>query len=111
MDSLGITTADGFFGNPLARSVTPHVPTADPDAVAERKRMQPASPRTPMASPPAPALLTRILRMLLKNTRGVILDVLYGTGGGIDDTAMPSGYMAPHKKGSRGVRNLWHQPF
>ena len=31
--------------------------------------------------------------------------------GGIDDSAMPSGFMAPYKRGSRQVRNLWHQPF
>ncbi len=32
-------------------------------------------------------------------------------GGGIDDTAMPSGFMVPYKRGSSQVRNLWHEPF
>jgi hypothetical protein len=32
-------------------------------------------------------------------------------GSGIDDTALPSGYAAPYRKGSRAVRNLWHLPF
>jgi hypothetical protein len=30
---------------------------------------------------------------------------------GIDETAFPSGYAAPHRRGSRMVRNLWHIPF
>ena len=34
-----------------------------------------------------------------------------GVSGGIDDSAMPSGFMAPYGRGSRQVRNLWHQPF
>ena len=31
--------------------------------------------------------------------------------GGIDDEALPSGFLAPYKKGSRQVRNLWHIHF
>jgi len=31
--------------------------------------------------------------------------------GGIDDTKLPSGFEAPHRRGSRMVRNLWHIPF
>jgi hypothetical protein len=72
------------------------------------------SPGTPAASPRTrlTGLLWRVLRLLAKNTHGVILDVLYGTGGGfIDDSAMPSGFAVPYKKGSRQVRNLWHEPF
>lgn len=30
---------------------------------------------------------------------------------GIDESAFPSGYAAPHQRGSRMVRNLWHIPF
>lgn len=31
--------------------------------------------------------------------------------GGIIDEALPSGYLAPYKKGSRHVRNLTHIDF
>lgn len=31
--------------------------------------------------------------------------------GGINDEAMPSGYIVPYKKGSRQVRNLTHIDF
>ena len=31
--------------------------------------------------------------------------------GGIDDEALPSGFIAPYKKGSRQVRNLGHIDF
>jgi hypothetical protein len=34
-----------------------------------------------------------------------------GASGGIDDSAMPSGFIVPYGRGSRQVRNLWHQPF
>jgi hypothetical protein len=30
---------------------------------------------------------------------------------GIDETQFMSGYNVPYRKGSRMVRNLWHQPF
>jgi hypothetical protein len=33
------------------------------------------------------------------------------TAGGIDETALPSGFAAPQRRGSRMVRNLWHIPF
>ena len=33
------------------------------------------------------------------------------SGPGLDDSAFPSGFMAPYGRGSRQVRNLWHQPF
>ena len=31
--------------------------------------------------------------------------------GGIDDELMPTAYLAPYKRGSRQVRNLWHIDF
>ena len=37
--------------------------------------------------------------------------VLSDDTGGLDDAAMPSGYAAPYRRGSRQVRNLWHIPF
>ena len=37
--------------------------------------------------------------------------VLWADAGGIDDTKLPSGFAAPHQRGSRMVRNLWHLPF
>jgi hypothetical protein len=30
---------------------------------------------------------------------------------GIDETAFPSGFNVPYRRGSRQVRNLWHLPF
>jgi hypothetical protein len=97
----------------MALALSVRVP--QPAATAKPREITDSNPGTPAASPGArvAGLLVRILRILAKNTRGVILDVLYGTGGGgsIDDSAMPSGFAVPYKKGSRQVRNLWHEPF
>jgi hypothetical protein len=30
---------------------------------------------------------------------------------GVDESQMPMGFAVPYKKGSRQVRNLWHEPF
>jgi hypothetical protein len=51
------------------------------------------------------------LRAISKRVWAAGLSALSGGTSGIDDTAFPSGYMAPHRRGSRQVRNLWHQPF
>jgi len=37
--------------------------------------------------------------------------VIWDDTGGIDETALPSGYAAPQRRGSRMVRNLWHIPL
>jgi hypothetical protein len=37
--------------------------------------------------------------------------VIWDDTGGIDETALPSGFTAPQRRGSRQVRNLWHIPF
>jgi len=37
--------------------------------------------------------------------------VVWDDTGGIDETALPSGFAAPHRRGSRMVRNLWHIPL
>ena len=51
------------------------------------------------------------VRSISKRAWAAGLRALSGGTSGIDDSAFPSGYMAPHRRGSRGVRNLWHQPF
>jgi len=52
------------------------------------------------------ALVAAKLRALwMRARRGTI------GSGGIDDAALPSGFLAPYARGSRQVRNLWHFPF
>ena len=55
------------------------------------------------------------LRPILKRIWSLLVVAVSGPGlgasGGIDDSAMPSGFMAPYRRGSRQVRNLWHLPF
>jgi len=41
----------------------------------------------------------------------VVWRVIWDDTGGIDDTALPSGFEARQRRGSRMVRNLWHIPF
>jgi len=66
-------------------------------------------PRSPLRAPVA-AGLGRTWRRL----RVAVIDALSGPGlggGGIDESAFPSGFIVPYAKGSRQVRNLWHLPF
>ncbi len=51
------------------------------------------------------------VRSICQRAWAVALRVVRDDTGGIDDTAMPSGYAAPYQRGSRLVRNLWHLPF
>jgi hypothetical protein len=58
---------------------------------------------------PAPTNVIR-LRSLLKRVWLGLLNALSGPGG-LDDAAFPSSFKAPHARGSRAVRSLWHIPF
>jgi hypothetical protein len=72
---------------------------------------EPGTPTSPPQSTPRPSRL----RSLLKRVWSLLVVTVSGPGlgvsGGIDDSAMPSGFMAPYRRGSRQVRNLWHLPF
>ena len=54
---------------------------------------------------------------LFKRVVGKLLDALksavFGPDlpGGVNDEALPSGFIAPHRRGSRQVRNLGHIDF
>lgn len=67
----------------------------------------------PRASQGPPA--RRVLESIAKRIWSALVTLISGPGlgasGGIDDEAMPSGFMAPYRRGSRQVRNLWHLPF
>lgn len=67
------------------------------------------APGAPAAPRPSRlhAIAKRIWSMLVTLISGPGL----GASGGIDDSAMPSGFIAPYGRGSRQVRNLWHMPF
>jgi len=52
-----------------------------------------------------------IVRSISRGAWSLVTRVVWDDSGGIDDTALPSGYSAPHRRGSRAVRNLWHIPF
>jgi hypothetical protein len=61
--------------------------------------------------------MTRIrphIRRASKRIWTFLVDAISGPGldgGGIDESAFPSGFMTPHRRGNRQVRNLWHEPF
>jgi hypothetical protein len=60
---------------------------------------------------PGPARFSR-LRPIGRRLWTFLVDAISGPADhGIDDSAFPSGYAMPHGRGSRAVRNLWHQPF
>jgi hypothetical protein len=50
-------------------------------------------------------------RSICQRAWAVAIRVLCDDTGGIDDAKLASGYAAPHQRGSRMVRNLWHLPF
>jgi hypothetical protein len=58
----------------------------------------------------------RILRSVAKRVWHALVVAISGPGlgeeyRGIDETAMPSGFVVPYKRGSRQVRNLSHLLF
>ncbi len=50
-------------------------------------------------------------RSIGRRVWGAVSRFIWDDTGGIDETALPSGYAAPQRRGSRMVRNLWHIPF
>ena len=72
------------------------------------------SSRTPTATPDVSkrALVAGKVHSISRRAWSALLRVVWDdTGGGIDETALPSGFAAPQRRGSRMVRNLWHIPF
>jgi hypothetical protein len=70
----------------------------------------PAEVREPSPEPP----LVRYTRSVGKWLWRQLVNAISGPGlegGGIDESAFPSGFNVPYKQGSRQVRNLWHEPF
>ena len=57
--------------------------------------------------------LMNLIKSVADSLRGLLARMVRAARkpGGINDEAMPSGYLAPYKKGSRQVRNLWHIDF
>jgi len=55
----------------------------------------------------------RLIKRVLGALRDGLKSVVYGPDlpGGINDEQLPSGFIAPHRKGSRQVRNLGHIDF
>ena len=57
------------------------------------------------------AALASKARSICQRAWAAAVRVVRDDRGGIDDTALPSGYAAPYRRGTRLVRNLWHIPF
>ena len=57
------------------------------------------------------AFVAGSVRSTLQRAWSAVWRVIWDDTGGIDDTALPSGFEAPQRRGSRMVRNLWHIPF
>ena len=55
----------------------------------------------------------RRLKLVVRKVFDVLKSAVYGPDlpGGIDQEMLPSGFIAPYKKGSRQVRNLGHIDF
>jgi hypothetical protein len=55
----------------------------------------------------------RFIKRVVGALRDGLKSAVFGPDlpGGINDEALPSGFIAPHKKGSRQVRNLGHIDF
>jgi hypothetical protein len=55
----------------------------------------------------------RLFRLVVRKLRDALKSAVFGPDlpGGINDEALPSGFIAPYKKGSRHVRNLGHIDF
>jgi len=71
------------------------------------------SPGIPAPKPVASthAFFAGRVRSMWQRAWGTAWRVIWDDTGGIDETALPSGYAAPQRRGSRMVRNLWHIPF
>jgi len=72
------------------------------------------SPRMPAPRPDISrrVRLTGMVRSVCQSVWRAAVRVIWDdTVGGIDETALPSGFAAPQRRGSRMVRNLWHIPF
>jgi hypothetical protein len=63
----------------------------------------------PDASPGAP-IISRV-QSICQRVWGAATRVIWEDAGGIDDSALPAGFAAPYRRGSRSVRSLWHIPF
>ena len=76
----------------------------------EEPRVRVEEPSPPQTAP-RPSRLRSVLRRLWSALVTAVSGPGLGVSGGIDDSAMPSGFIVPYGRGSRQVRNLWHLPF
>ena len=61
---------------------------------------------------PNPAPIRTFAVKISRKVWHLMVVAISGEGtAGIDESQLPMGFEAPYKKGSRTVRNLWHQPF
>jgi len=73
---------------------------------------QPVTPQVARPDIPNPAPIRKFGRAAARKIWHLLVVAISGEGtAGIDESQFPMGFMAPYKKGSRTVRNLWHQPF
>ena len=77
-----------------------------PEVVNQGPVMPAANPDTSRR-----ALVAGKVQSICQRAWSAAFRVIWGDTGGIDETAFPSGYAAPQRRGSRMVRNLWHIPF
>jgi hypothetical protein len=73
---------------------------------------QPSAPKIARPTIPNPAPIRRFAVSVSRKIWHLLVVAISGEGtAGIDESQLPMGFEAPYKKGSRTVRNLWHQPF
>ena len=99
-----------------AQAKTAGKPKNDPDNLVLQCKFGPepfCGAVTPPANPIAStgASVVGKVRSIFRRAWSVVWRVIWDDTGGIDDTALPSGFEARQRRGSRMVRNLWHIPF
>ena len=73
---------------------------------------QRGAPQIARPTMPNPAPVRRLVSKASRRIWHLLVVAISGEGTeGIDESQLPSGFIAPYAKGSRTVRNLWHQPF
>jgi len=73
---------------------------------------QPRAPEIARPTLPSPAPIRRVVKSVVGTIWHWLVVAISGEGtAGIDESQLPMGFSAPYAKGSRTVRNLWHQPF
>jgi len=84
----------------------------DVSRMAQLPLEKPSIPQVARPDLPNPAPIRKFALAAGRKIWHLLVIAISGEGtAGIDESQLPMGFEVPYKKGSRTVRNLWHQPF